>query len=128
MVLIPILRSDGKEQIGKTPINKRIGFDQNSDDEEHVLKILMVTIGYPPDEIGGTETYVQGLAEALRDQGHTIHICYLQTRRPIDCSDIAISQRTENGILVHMLQVNTMIYKLETIAFDSKLRERLIGF
>ena len=38
------------------------------------MKIVQVVHGFPPEVIGGTERYVQGLTERLRDQGHSVHV------------------------------------------------------
>ncbi len=42
------------------------------------MNILMITIGFPPRQVGGTETYVLGLIDALKPLGHECSAAYLE--------------------------------------------------
>jgi glycosyltransferase involved in cell wall biosynthesis len=85
----------------------------------------MVTIGYPPDQIGGTEIYVQGLVEALGRRGYQCDIAYVA---PFDGpgSDVEVRTRSFEGSPVHVVAVNRRHHKLEFIPFDAALRQRML--
>jgi len=84
----------------------------------------MITIGYPPVEIGGTEVYVAGLVEALEPQECTSEVAYV-TEAP-DGDDISVRSETRAGTMVHCVVVPRSRFRLETIVFDEPLRERII--
>jgi hypothetical protein len=52
------------------------------------VRVLMITIGYPPDEIGGTEVYVSGLVDALEAHRCTAEVAYVSEAPSGD--DIAV--------------------------------------
>lgn len=58
------------------------------------MKILMLSWEYPPKNVGGLSTHVYNLSQALRNQGHEIHI--------ITCEEgTAPVFEEDNGIVVH---------------------------
>lgn len=38
------------------------------------MRVLLVCHGFPPDSIGGVEQHVDGLSQALVQQGHSVHV------------------------------------------------------
>ncbi|MFH2000611.1 MAG: hypothetical protein ABIK28_13085, partial [Planctomycetota bacterium] len=38
------------------------------------MKIVEVVHGFPPEVVGGTERYVRGITEGLRDRGHRLFV------------------------------------------------------
>ncbi|HYO49201.1 MAG TPA: glycosyltransferase, partial [Chloroflexia bacterium] len=91
------------------------------------MKILMVTIGYPPEQVGGTETHVLGLVEALKAKGNTCHVTYIEPFEDAIGPAIAIASREYLGTPVHMVRVNRAHHMLEFITFDTKLRAALLA-
>ena len=87
----------------------------------------MITIGYPPEQVGGTEVYVAGLVEALRQQGHSCAVAYVQAVDDPAAPDIHLVTRTHEETPVHIIQVNALTQKLEFLIFDPQLRARLIA-
>lgn len=58
------------------------------------MKILMLSWEYPPKNVGGLSTHVYNLSQALRNQGHEIHV--------ITCEEgTAPIFEEENGVNVH---------------------------
>ncbi|HYP39564.1 MAG TPA: glycosyltransferase [Chloroflexia bacterium] len=91
------------------------------------MKILMVTIGYPPEQVGGTETHVLGLVEALKAKGNTCHVTYIEPFEDASGPAIEIALRQYLGTPVHVVRVNRAHYMLEFITFDGKLRAALLA-
>jgi glycosyltransferase involved in cell wall biosynthesis len=91
------------------------------------MNILMVTIGYPPKQVGGTEVYVFGLVEELKQRGHECSILYLEPFEETGGPDVRIIRDEHLNTPVHIVRVNTAIHKLEFVVFDAALRERLIN-
>jgi glycosyltransferase involved in cell wall biosynthesis len=91
------------------------------------MKILMVTIGYPPEQVGGTETHVLGLVEALKAKGNTCHVTYIEPFEDAGRPAIEIASREYLGTPVHTVRVNRAHYMLEFITFDAKLRAALLA-
>jgi len=89
------------------------------------MKILMLTIGYPPRQIGGTEVYVAGLVEALQRRGHVSEVAYLE--EVAEGRDLEVRCDNRNGTAVHAIIVPRSRYKMEFLLFDPILRERLIS-
>src|SRR5215813_357000 len=91
------------------------------------MHVLMITIGYPNDQVGGTEVYVAGLVEALKQQGHSCAVAYIQAVDDPAAADIRLITRTHEETPVYVIQVNALTQKLEFVIFDSQLRARLIA-
>ena len=91
------------------------------------MRILMVTIGYPPRYVGGTEVYVFGLVEELKELGHECVITYLEPFQRVDGPDMRVASASHLGTDVHVIQVNTAIHKLEFLMFDTTLRNTLVA-
>jgi glycosyltransferase involved in cell wall biosynthesis len=91
------------------------------------MHILMITIGYPPDQVGGTEVYVAGLVEALKQQGHSCNVAYVEAVDDPQAADISLVTREFEGTSVYIIQVNAVTQKLEFLIFDSQLRDKLIA-
>lgn len=96
------------------------------EDHETARTILMVTIGYPPDQIGGTEIYVQGLVEALKDHQTRCAIAYVEPFEDVAGPDVEVRPRDFEGTPVHVVRVNRAFHKLEFIQFDPAARERIL--
>jgi glycosyltransferase involved in cell wall biosynthesis len=91
------------------------------------MKILMVTIGYPPEQVGGTETHVLGLVEALKAKGNTCHVTYIEPFEDASRQAIEIASREYLGTPVHIVRANRAHFMLEFITFDDKLRAALLA-
>ena len=91
------------------------------------MNILMITIGYPPRRVGGTEVYVFGLVEALQRLGHQCAIAYIEPFELEDGPDIRVEHRTHMSAAVSAIGVNTQHHKLEFVIFDMPLRKRLVA-
>ncbi|HKO42644.1 MAG TPA: glycosyltransferase [Pyrinomonadaceae bacterium] len=91
------------------------------------MRILMVTIGYPPKYVGGTEIYVFGLVEELKERGHECAITYLEPFAEPHGPEFRLVSNTHLGTDVHVVQVNTAIHKLEFVMFDAALRNKLVA-
>ena len=90
------------------------------------MKILMVTIGYLPYAIGGTETYVSGLIESLKKKGHTSYVTYLETFDEPNGESTRVRTYEYLDTRVYQIGVNTALHKLESVIFDSDLQTLLI--
>ena len=90
------------------------------------MNILMVTIGYPPHDVGGTEVYVSGLVEALKRRGHQCDVAYIEPFEEVDGPEIAITTSQSEGTTVYVIRVNTAHHKLEFLVFDPVLRGKLL--
>src|SRR5688572_20535314 len=90
------------------------------------MHILMVTIGYPPKQVGGTEVYVFGLVEELKQKAQSCSIVYIEPFEERGGPGIRVVKEELLGTPVHVVQVNTAIHKLEFVVFDGSLRAKLI--
>lgn len=90
------------------------------------MHILMVTIGYPPKQVGGTEVYVFGLVEALKERGHECCVVYLEPFENKEDLPFRILREKYLDTPVFVLQVNRVFHKLEFVVFDDALRARLV--
>ena len=90
------------------------------------MHVLMVTIGYPPKQVGGTEVYVFGLVEELKQQGNECSIVYLEPFEDQNAPGVRILKDEHLGTPVHIVQVNTTVHQLEFVIFDAALRARLL--
>ena len=86
----------------------------------------MITIGYPPKHVGGTEIYVFGLVEALKQKGHECFIAYVEPIEQQNGPEMRITADEYMGTAVYEIQVNSVSQKLEFLIFDSELRAKLI--
>src|SRR5438128_348431 len=89
--------------------------------------VLMVTIGYPPDQVGGTEVYVFGLVEALKAQGYRCHVAYVDVFDDPAGPDVEVVRRTHEGTEVSVVRVNRSYHKLEHVWIDAAARARVLG-
>jgi glycosyltransferase involved in cell wall biosynthesis len=87
----------------------------------------MITIGYPPQQVGGTEVYVLGLVEALKQQGHSCVVAYVEAVDDPKAAEIRIVTREYDGTPIHVVLVNAVSQKLEFLIFDPNLRAKLIA-
>ncbi len=85
----------------------------------------MITIGYPPTEVGGTEVYVAGLVEALRAHGCASEVAHIAETPSGE--DIAVQSEVRGSTLVHRIVVPRSRFHLETVVFDEALRDRIIA-
>ena len=90
------------------------------------MNILMVTIGYPPEQIGGTEIYVAGLVDVLQERGHACAIAYVDEFVDESGPPHRVRHRSHNGTDVFAMEVNRVHYSPEFLVFDGKLRELLV--
>src|SRR5437763_13338778 len=84
--------------------------------------ILMVTIGSPPDQVGGTEVYVFGLVEALKPLGYRCHVAYVEPFEDAAAPPVRVARRTHQGTPVHVVRVNRAYHKLEYALFEEAIR------
>lgn len=84
----------------------------------------MVTIGFPPAEVGGTEVYVAGLIDGIARRGYTAEVAYIHEAPAGDA--ISIRSERRNGTPVHQIVVPRSRFRLETVVFDEDLRTRII--
>jgi len=91
------------------------------------MNVLMVTIGYPPEQVGGTEIYVAGLVEELRQRGHACTVAYLDSFAEPGGPEVRIDSREHEGIPVRIVRANTARFALESMVFDATLRKVLLG-
>lgn len=91
------------------------------------MRILMVTIGYPPKYVGGTEVYVFGLVEELKELGHECVITYLEPFEEVGGPEVRVDKTSHLGTAVYVVGVNTAIHKLEFVMFVARLRNKLVG-
>ena len=87
----------------------------------------MVTIGYPPKHVGGTEVYVFGLVEELKELGHECVITYLEPFEEVGGPEVRVVHTSHLGTDVYVVQANTAIHKLEFVMFDATLRNKLVA-
>ena len=90
------------------------------------MHVLMVTIGYPPLQVGGTEIYVQGLVEALKEKGVRSSVVYVEAFADDDGPDFELRQCADDGTTIYSIGVNTTRHKLEFTMFDERLRRLLL--
>jgi glycosyltransferase involved in cell wall biosynthesis len=88
------------------------------------VRVLMITIGYPPDEIGGTEVYVSGLVDALEAHRCTAEVAYVSEAPSGD--DIAVRSEVRGRTPVHRIVVPRSRFRLEAVLFDAPLRNKII--
>lgn len=91
------------------------------------MKILMITIGYPPEQQGGTEIYVRGLVEALKQRGHECFVAFVEPFNLPHGPEIQTTSSEHSGTRVDTIQINSAYHKLEFVIFDAALRAKLIG-
>src|SRR5262249_8504227 len=91
------------------------------------MHVLMITIGYPPEQVGGTEVYVAGLVEALKQQGHSCDVAYVQAVDNPAAVDVHLATRMHEETPVRVIEVNAVTQQLEFLIFDPKLRSKLIA-
>jgi len=60
------------------------------------MKILLTVHGYPPEKVGGTETYTMNLARALK-AGHDVAIF---TRTSLPGEEYALNRREDDGVTI----------------------------
>lgn len=86
----------------------------------------MITIGYPPHQVGGTETYVLGLVESLKRRGYRCYVTYIEPFEDSERPGIEVVSRTYLETPVHVVRVNRVHHQLEFIMFDEVTRERVL--
>ena len=84
--------------------------------------ILLVTIGYPPDQVGGTEVYVQGLGETLLARGWQVAVACLEEFSDPDAPGIRRRDTALNGLPVYRIGLNQARLNTSGLAFDDQLR------
>lgn len=88
------------------------------------MRILMVTIGFPPDQVGGTEVYVAGLVDALTLRGYAPEVAFVRESPVGDA--ITVESDRRDGTPVHQIVVPRSRFRLETVVFDEDLRNRIV--
>lgn len=105
--------------------------DSTFDSERRLARaggtILLVTIGYPPDQVGGTEVYVQGLGETLLARGWRVAVACLEEFSAPDAPAIRRRDTALNGLPVHRIGLNQAKLNTSGLAFDDALRRRIAG-
>src|SRR5262249_6035988 len=77
--------------------------------------------GYPPHQVGGTETYVLGLVEALKARSFEACVTCLETFSEDDGPDTRITTEEYLGTKVYRVWINTARHRMEHVIFDPKL-------
>ncbi|MDB4875813.1 MAG: glycosyl transferase group 1 [Gemmatimonadetes bacterium] len=91
------------------------------------MKILMVTIGYPPQQTGGTEVYVAGLVGELERRGHECAIAYVEEVDDASAPPIGVGRRDTSSTPVHVVQVNRRSFRMERLSSNAPLRRGLLS-
>lgn len=81
------------------------------------MKILLVAHGYPPELIGGTELYVQGLAQALVRAGQEVAVV-AGSIEPV--SQAGVSRHDDSGIRVHRIHRADLYFDHWQKSFSSR--------
>lgn len=68
------------------------------------MRLLLVSHRYPPHHTAGTEVYTEGLACALAQRGHEVHV--LCTLKDVGRTDLRLTHREQDGVTVHTLVQN----------------------
>ena len=84
----------------------------------------MLTIGYPPTQVGGTEVYVAGLVEALARRQHVAEVAYVEEIPSGE--DVSVRTEVRNGTRVHQILVPRTRYRMESVVFDAELQAAII--
>src|SRR5947209_3499896 len=90
------------------------------------MKILMITIGYPPHKVGGTETYVLGLIEELKRRGFESYVAYLDVFTESDGPELRVEKELYSGTLVYRIFINRFYHKAEFVSFDANMQSMII--
>lgn len=72
------------------------------------MRVLLVSHRYPPHHTAGTEVYTEGLACALAQRGHEVHV--LCTHKDVGRTDLQVRRREQDGVTVHTL-VQNLFYR-----------------
>lgn len=67
------------------------------------MNIWLHSIGYPPEQIGGTEVHVRDLAQGLVADGCQVHVSFIEQ----GCDETRISEEIENrgGVQLHTIRL-----------------------
>jgi glycosyltransferase involved in cell wall biosynthesis len=90
------------------------------------MKIAMVTIGFPPEDVGGTETYVLGLIQSLHKIGCRCEVVYMIPRKLDSSSDFRWVRRDYRDIPVHTLEVDHSIKALHSLISDPEGTSKIV--
>jgi glycosyltransferase involved in cell wall biosynthesis len=75
------------------------------------MRVLLITHGLPPESVGGVEQHVDGLARALTEAGHDVHV-YAKTGRPGHAQGTAIDEEGSDT----PYRVTRFVYRYEELA------------
>ena len=84
--------------------------------------MVLSTIGYPPEQLGGTEVYVAALAEGLAAAGHTPTVVVL---RPGGLGSPRERREQRGGVVLSRLEVPPEWLAAGPLARDDAIRGRL---
>ena len=73
------------------------------------MKILLLSIGYPPQSIGGTEIYTQALARELHKSGHEVNVVI---------PSINFREKMDDEIAINEVPLQTFDHYLAENTFD----------
>src|SRR5215471_12998325 len=90
------------------------------------MNILMITIGFPPRQVGGTETYVLGLIDALKPLGHECSVAYLEPFENASDNEFKIEMDSYEGIPIYRVLTNRAFNKTEMIGLDQTLHTKIV--
>jgi len=90
------------------------------------MNILMITIGFPPRQVGGTETYVLGLIDALKPLGHQCSVAYMEPFEDPSDKEFKIEKDSYEGIPIHRVLVNRAHNKTEMVGLDPQLHLKIV--
>ena len=65
------------------------------------MRILFLTLGYPPTELHGSATYTRNMARALAERGHDVHVLQcIPGAKPKDELDGAVKLHTRRPLRI----------------------------
>lgn len=88
------------------------------------MHAVQVTIGLPPERLGGTEVYVASLIDALAVQGCTSDVVYLQQVSTGSLRRVEVRRRESRVVRV---EVPRDLLPLERLLNDDPVRRRVAG-
>lgn len=87
--------------------------------------ILLVSHGFPPEEVGGTQLYVASLAKQLHSLGHQVTVLVPKYRT--EFPEGMIHERHERGIVVAEMTIHPFQDPLDRHQFEKQYRNMVVA-
>lgn len=87
------------------------------------MKILLVSHGYPPERVGGTETYTMNLARALSTSDKAV----VFTRTYSPGADFELVKRMDEGVEITAVRNNYTVYNEYEAHYDNPYIDKIFG-